>query len=168
MNKERMLLVLDVAARLVLGAVFVYASWTKIQDPGVFAASVENYKMLPASLVSVVALVLPMVELLSGGMLLLSAAELLARRPWFFTRHTREAAALIAAMMGVFLVGLTQAAVRGLDISCGCFGPEEATGRAAIVQTIVRDLLLLVPTVWLLVRPGGWLFGRASRPPSAA
>lgn len=154
MKKVRMLWVLDVLARLVLGAVFVYASVTKIQDPGVFAASVANYQMLPASLVSVVALVLPMVELLSGGVLLLSAAELLVRRPVLFTRWSREAAALIAAMMAVFLVGLTQAAVRGLDISCGCFGSDGDAGRAELIGTIVRDVLLLAPTFWLLIPPG--------------
>ena len=155
MDRGTVFRVFDVLARLALAGVFIYASWTKIDEPVAFARAVANYRILPFECIGPVAIVLPMVELLSGLALV-------------FTKWSREAALLIFGMMAVFLVGLTQAAVRGLDISCGCFGPEEATGRAAIVQTIVRDLLLLVPTVWLLVRPGGWLFGRASRPPSAA
>lgn len=153
--KETVFRVLDALARLLLAGVFIYASWTKLDDPGMFAASVANYRMLPPPLVNLVALVLPPVELLSGLALV-------------FTKWSREAALLVFGMMMVFLVGLAQAAVRGLDISCGCFGEDEVTGTAAIVQTIVRDLLLLVPTVWLLVRPGGWMFRRIARPAPAA
>lgn len=156
MNKERLCLALDVLARLILGVVFVYASFSKIQDPGVFAVSVANYQMLPPSLVRVVALVLPMVELLSGLVLLLSAVELLVGRRFLFTRWSREAAALIAVMMVVFLVGLTQAAIRGLDISCGCFGSDGDAGRSELIGTIVRDVLLLVPVFWLFIPPGGY------------
>lgn len=140
---------LDVLARVGLGALFVYAAWSKIRDPAAFARTVANYRMLPSCAVGLVAITLPMTELLAGLALV-------------FTKWSREAALLVLGMMLVFLAGLTQAAVRGLDISCGCFGDDGARGLAALVRTILRDLLLLVPTVWVLVRPGGWLFGRGT------
>ena len=149
MAKQFLIRAFDVLARLGLGGMFVYAAWTKIQDPALFASSIESYRILPADLVGVVALVLPMVELLSGLALV-------------FTKWSREAALLMLGMMLVFLFGLVQAAVRGLRISCGCFGADGDPGDTSLVWTIVRDLLLLVPIVWLVLRPNAWIWRRPS------
>ena len=139
----------DVLSRLGLGGMFVYAAWTKIQDPALFASSVASYDILPDDLVGLVALVLPMVELLSGIVLV-------------FTRWSREAALIMLGMMLVFLVGLVQAAVRGLEISCGCFGADGEPDGTSLVWTIVRDVLLLIPIVWLVLRPKAWIWRRPS------
>ena len=139
----------DVLSRLGLGGMFVYAAWTKIQDPALFASSVASYDILPDDLVGLVALVLPMVELLSGVVLV-------------FTRWSREAALIMLGMMLVFLAGLVQAAVRGLEISCGCFGADGEPDSTSLVWTIVRDVLLLVPVVWLVLRPKAWIWRRPS------
>ena len=55
---------------------------------------------------------------------------------------------LVGAM---FIVALTQAQIRGLDISCGCFSEEEKEPHA-ILFALIRDLLLVVPTAWLLIK----------------
>ena len=133
---------LDVACRLGLGALFVYSSWFKLQDPALFAEAVKGYQMLPDILCGYVAIVLPAAELIAGLMLV-------------FTKWAREAALLILLMLLVFLVGLTQAWLRGLDISCGCFGPADGEP-VPLWLDIVRDLFLLLPTVWLVIRPNGW------------
>ena len=144
-RSERILSALDAVFRCVLGGIFIYAAWSKIQDPGLFASQVAAYRMLPGCLVSLVALVLPMVELLSGIVLIA-------------TRWPREAALLILGMLGMFFIGLTQGIVRGLKISCGCFaGGDEESG---LVSALLRDIVLLAPTVWLVLRPNRWLSRR--------
>lgn len=92
------------------------------------------------------ALVLPMLELVAGFALV-------------FTKWSREVGLVLLGLMGVFLVGLVQAQVRGLDISCGCFG-DSGDGKETVMDALVRDVFLLVPLVWLVCRPNGWLFGR--------
>ena len=81
----------------------------------------------------------------------MSMAELLVGAMFIFTKWTREAAFATAVMLGMFIVALAQAQVRGLDISCGCFSDAEAEPHAVLVA-LVRDLLLVAPTVWLLLK----------------
>ena len=128
-------------ARLALGGIFIYASLSKIDDPAAFADAIDKYEMLPELVIGPIALGLPMLELLAGLMLVAT--------PW-----RREGALLVTAMLAVFLVGLTQAYVRDLDIDCGCFGFDESapTGRAAIMLDILRDILMIVPAIWLMKR----------------
>jgi hypothetical protein len=53
-------------------------------------------------------------------------------------------------MLAVFVMALSQAALRGgLDVSCGCFGGASSSGP---LPAILRDLLLLVPSIWLSLR----------------
>ncbi|MFP4194277.1 MAG: MauE/DoxX family redox-associated membrane protein, partial [Desulfobacterales bacterium] len=48
-----------VAARIFMGAVFLYASYDKILNPQAFAEAVYNYQILPDFAVNATALVLP-------------------------------------------------------------------------------------------------------------
>ena len=134
----------ELIARVVIGAIFIYAGFMKIQDPAAFAKAVDSYQMLPSVFVGLIAVVLPMTELIAGLALV-------------FTKWSRESALLILAMLVVFLVGLSQASIRGLEISCGCFGEDEGVTES-IGMAIVRDLLMLVPTVWLVIRPSRKMF----------
>lgn len=136
----------DVLCRVGMGGLFIYAACTKIQDPAVFAQAVAGYRILPDEAVGLFALVLPMLELVAGFALV-------------FTKWSREAGLVLLGLMGAFLVGLVQAQVRGLDISCGCFG-DSGDGKETVMDALVRDVFLLVPLVWLVCRPNGWLFGR--------
>ena len=144
-RKERVLGVLELFARLGLGGLFAFSALGKIGDPALFADLVGRYEMLPRIVLGPFALVLPMVELLSGLTLV-------------FTVWVREAALLVVAQLGMFMVALSQALVRGLDISCGCFGVPSTGGALELAMALVRDAVLLVPAIWLLFRPNGWLF----------
>lgn len=138
---ELFLFALEAVLRLSLGGVFVWAAWSKLEDPALFAVQVGAYDILPQPVVLLVALALPPLELLTGCMLVL-------------TKWSREAALMVTAMLVVFIVALAQAAVRGLDISCGCFADELADhGTVAIMVALIRDVVLLVPSIWLLIRP---------------
>ena len=130
---------LERICRFGLAALFVYSAWGKINDPGLFAEMVVRYEMLPTFAVGLFSLTLPMVELLAGLMFIV-------------TKWVREAAFITIGLLVMFLIALTVAVVRGLDIDCGCFGVSTGGGRTELLLAIGRDVLLLVPAVWLLVR----------------
>ena len=96
-----------------------------------------RYELLPECMVGLFALTLPMMELLSGLALM-------------FTKWVREAALLIVGMLLMFIVALTWAVARGLEIDCGCFGVPAVGGREELLLAIVRDVVLLMPAIWLM------------------
>ncbi len=135
---------LERLCRVGLGSMFVYSAWDKIADPGLFATVVMRYELLPEVAVGMFSLTLPMLEMLVGLLFLC-------------TKWLREAALLATGMLVMFLGALTIAMARGLEIDCGCFGISGG-GRAELIQAIIRDLVLLVPTVWLIFRRENWLW----------
>jgi len=114
------------AARIILGALFLWASVTKVPDMAAFAESVANYRIVPPSLVPVVAAAVVGVEIAAGVALMLNL--------W-----ARAAALLLAGLLAVFTVGLASALGRGIDLACGCFGGTDA----ATWWTVLRDVVLL-------------------------
>jgi hypothetical protein len=128
------------AARFVLGIVFVVAAVPKIAQPDAFAVSVEAYEILPVAVVNLIAVVVPWLELLCAVFLIGGA-------------RVRPSAALLGVMLAVFIVAISTAVLRGLNINCGCYG---GTGTPVGWGKVLEDVALLVP-VWLLLRrgPGG-------------
>jgi len=120
---------------LFLSGVFVYAGVVKLLDPWAFARSIKSYR-LPLGLLAVVGtFVLPPLEILAGMML--------------FWKKTRGGALLmLGALTVLFLLALTQAAVRGFPLDCGCFGQTLPGGGNPHIA-IARDLLFLTTIVVL-------------------
>jgi putative oxidoreductase len=114
--------------RLVLGSVFVYAGAIKLRASQPFADSIATFRLLPIQGVDLLAMGLPVFELMVGGLLIFG---------WL-----RRAASLAAVLMtGVFALALTSALARGLPVDCGCFG----SGAASTFQTwlsFMRDMLM--------------------------
>ncbi|MBP5351435.1 MAG: DoxX family membrane protein [Fibrobacterales bacterium] len=127
---------MNLACRVGLGLMFVFASLFKIQDPQLFARLVAQYLFLPQPLVNVWALWLPPVEFVVGILLIAGP-------------KTRWNARLVLLMFVAFIVALAQAVIRDLGITCGCFELEGAMDKTEAWVSLVRDLILLVPTVWL-------------------
>jgi putative oxidoreductase len=100
----------DLAISLGLAAVFFYAAIDKIRDPLQFADSVAAFAILPAPLISPVALGLPPFEIACSVLLLWPPAR-------------RIGALAIALVSLVFFAALASALFRGLTLDCGCFGP---------------------------------------------
>ena len=122
---------LQTLARMVLGGIFIYASLDKIGHPLEFARIIRNYHVLPEFLVTLPALVLPWVELLAGVLLIAGI--------W-----PRSAAWLLSLLLLAFILALGVNAVRGIDISCGCFSTSAGDTENAWVL-IFRDLFMLIP-----------------------
>jgi uncharacterized membrane protein YphA (DoxX/SURF4 family) len=117
-----------IAARLVLGGVFIYAAYGRLGNPRAFADAIDNYRLLPDSLVSLAVVTLPWVEIAVGALLVIG---LLAP----------GAALLGGSLLVVYTIALVAALARRLDIACGCFAVE---GGATISWTdvLVRIALL--------------------------
>ena len=145
MKKEVLYLCLDTIIRLGLGGMFIFSAWNKILEPGSFQIIVDNYRLLPVCITALFSVTMSMAELLVGIM-------------FIFTKWTREAAFLTVIMIAMFIVALAQAQVRGLDISCGCFNEAEDGGNN-VLHALIRDILLIVPTAWLMFKgQRRWVF----------
>jgi putative oxidoreductase len=123
--------------RLGLGGVFIVAGVMKIVNPAQFASDITNYRLLPHEWINLFAIILPWIEVLAGSLLALGA--------W-----SRASAALIAMMLVMFLIAISQAVARGLNINCGCFGTLE--GRKVGLTALAQDVVMLGVAAWLLCR----------------
>jgi putative oxidoreductase len=93
----------------VLAGIFIYAGVVKAIDPVQFASDIDNFKILPWPVTVALAFYLPWLEIFcSLGMA--------------FRFLYRGALSILIASIVVFTLAITAAKVRGLDITCGCFG----------------------------------------------
>jgi putative oxidoreductase len=105
--------VVEWGCRIALAAIFIWAAFGKLQDPYGFAVDTYAYRIVPPQVATVVGIAMPAFELMA-------ALALLTGVFW------RGGAVLLGTMLLVFVVALFQAIVRGIDISCGCFGKESS------------------------------------------
>jgi uncharacterized membrane protein YphA (DoxX/SURF4 family) len=121
------------ALRLVLGAVFLYAAYTKLRQSWLlFALPIDSYQLLPQWAVLTLARTLPWLELTIGILLVAG----------LWLRYTSMLAAAILALF--FSIMLYQYA-NGAGIDCGCFG----VGEALSAKTLARDAALLAGAIAL-------------------
>ncbi|MCJ7611965.1 MAG: DoxX family membrane protein [Candidatus Aminicenantes bacterium] len=123
------------AFRLIVGGVFVWSGLLKAVHPLDFAQNVENYQLLPRLLSLVVGLALPWVEMAAGLLLVLGLFR-------------RGAALAAAGLLGAFIILISVTMVRGLDLSCGCFG--SLSGKVGL-KLLAQDIILLVMAVNILL-----------------
>jgi len=124
------------ALRVALGAVFIYAAYTKLRQSWLlFALSIDSYQLLPEWAVYAVARTLPLLELALGILLMAGV--------WL--RYLSIAA---AAILALFFTVMVVSYFRGAGIDCGCFG----VGEPLSAKTLLRDGVLLAGAVWLVAR----------------
>jgi putative oxidoreductase len=133
---------LTIRVQLALGAIFVIAAIPKIADPPSFAHMIYNYRLVPASLINISALVMPWVELLAGLALILGVWKVAARN-------------LIGILLAIFIIAISINLARDNAIDCGCFNVADRgkTHEQRIFDMkvdVVRDLgmLLMVAQLW--------------------
>lgn len=135
---------IGLAARLILGIVWLVAGGLKLPYLEESVLAVRGYQILPYDLAVVVGYLLPIVEVILGVLLILGL-------------FIRPAALLSGLIMLAFVIGIAQAWARGLAIDCGCFGGggtialEEA--QAKYPWDIARDMGLMLLAAWLTFRP---------------
>ena len=128
---------------LIVGGIFVYAGVSKVLDPVQFANDIDNYKTLPWFVSVRLAFYLPWLEIFCG----------LAVISRFFYRGGLS---ILTALLAVF-IGVTIAAkLRGLDITCGCFG--HASEHWSFPQHMAVDLSIFIALAAL------WFANELQRP----
>ena len=126
---------LSIFARLILGGIFVYASFEKIIHPAAFAEEVHRYQILPDILINLTAIVLPWLELVVGAFLIFG---------FWMPGAVLMSNLLLMTFTGALMFNMA----RGLDISCGCF--STVSENSMDFWTIFRDVSFLIPAVYLL------------------
>jgi uncharacterized membrane protein YphA (DoxX/SURF4 family) len=131
-----------VLARLVVGGVWLYAGALKLPHPDTSVTAVRAYQLLPTGLAETVGHVLPMLEIVVGGCLVLGLL-------------LRFSGAVSALLLVAFIIGIISVWSRGIEINCGCFGNGGADPDATSKYPweIARDAGLLALSLLLVWRP---------------
>jgi putative oxidoreductase len=122
---------------LILCGIFVYAGVTKALDPVQFANDIDNYKILSWFVTVRLALYLPWLEIFCGLAVI-------------FHFLYRGGLSILTALLAVFIGATVAAKMRGLDITCGCFG--HASKNWNFSTHLVVDLLILLAALVLFSR----------------
>ena len=133
--------------RWFLGGIFIYSGATKLLAPQTFAVLIDAYGIVPDGLLMPVSVILPALEVLAGVGLLLDI---------------RGSLAVITGLLLLFAAILGYGIVMGLDVDCGCFGPEdpEAAAFHGLRPALYRDMAMLTAVALLY----GWRRYRRVRP----
>ena len=125
--------------RLIVGGTFLYACLDKLLNQELFARAIFNYKFLPDVFINVFAIVIPYIELTASVFLILGIFK-------------RGSSFVIIVLLIVFIISLTQAYARGLDISCGCFSLETVSEKSDILLRIIEDIFLVVGSFIIFIK----------------
>ena len=127
---------------LIIGGIFIYAGVIKAMDPVGFANDIDNYKILPWPLTVRLAFYLPWLEILCGLAVILGLLY-------------RGGLLILTMLISIFIIASVIAKVRGVDITCGCFG--HASRYLSFFGHLALDFVLLALLVAL------WFTNRAQR-----
>lgn len=130
-----------------LGGIFIYSAWTKLLAPQTFAVLLDAYGLVPQALLLPMAVMLPALEMVAGIGLL-------------FDIHGSLAA--ITGLLLLFVAILGYGIRMGLDVDCGCFGPDDPEAQAfhGLQPALYRDLAMLTSAAFLY----GWRHLGAVKP----
>jgi len=121
---------IQLAARLILGSIFIYASIDKIAFPEEFAKIVQSYNILPDFLVKITALVLPWIELFFGIFLVIGL-------------FVKKSAIILTSLLFIFLIASGIQATKGPIEDCGCFGKMPFLSSSNTFILIIRDFVFI-------------------------
>jgi len=113
-----------------------------LADPAEFAHDINNYRILPWILSVALGFYLPWLEILCGLGLV-------------FRVLYRGALSILTALIVVFTLATIAAKVRGLDITCGCFG--HASQHWSLLAHLVTNLAIVAALVVL------WFSSRSTK-----
>jgi len=117
-----------------LAILFLYAGAVKLLGPRAFARVISGYGLVPDEWLVLVAVGLPVLEVLAGVGLL------------FDVRGSLPA---VSGMLVLFLGVLGFGILNQLDVDCGCFSPDELQAQGRLRAAFLRDVGLLGCTAYL-------------------
>ena len=127
---------------LIVAGIFIYAGAIKALDPVQFASDIDNYKVLPWPISVALAFYLPWLEIFCGFALVVRLLY-------------RGALSILTTLILTFTLVTIAAKVRGLDITCGCFG--HASQNWSFPSHLATNLGILVAllALWFRGAPNG-------------
>jgi putative oxidoreductase len=141
-SRARVLALVVLVVRVAIGAVFLVAGAAKVGHAAEFAVEIAGFRLLPQAVIAPMALGLPLLEILLGACLVLGV-------------FTRTVAWIAVAVFALFDLAIASAVVRGMAISCGCFGPGDAS--VTTWGEVARDAIFIVLALAVALRPPGAL-----------
>jgi len=141
-SRDRIVPIAVLIVRVAIGVIFLVAGAAKVGHAAEFAQEIAAFRLLPQGVIAPMALGLPLLEILLGACLVLGV----------FTRTT---AWIAVAVFAVFDLAIASAVVRGMSISCGCFGPSDAS--VTTWGEVARDAVFIVLALAVALRPPGAL-----------
>jgi uncharacterized membrane protein YphA (DoxX/SURF4 family) len=120
--------------RMSLGMLFFIVGFAKLLDPKAFAKALSMYEIIPEKVLPLVAVGLPLTEVLAGLGLIL---------------NIRGSLTVISGLLVLFIAVLYYGILRVLDIGCGCYMPWERPEHAGLKSALYRDFILLVMVIYL-------------------
>ena len=122
--------------RIVVGVIFLWASFDKIIDPAKFARDISNYHIVPLGLENTIALILPWLEFFIGTGLILGVMV--------------DGSIIISSVLLItFNIMIAQAMARGFNIDCGC-GLKE--GQLVGFEKLIENFIFIIFSYFVYMR----------------
>ena len=122
--------------RIVVGVIFLWASFDKIIDPAKFARDISNYHIVPLGLENTIALILPWLEFFIGTGLIIGVMV--------------DGSIIISSVLLItFNIMIAQAMARGFNIDCGC-GLKE--GQLVGFEKLIENFIFILFSYFVYVR----------------
>ena len=122
--------------RIVVGVIFLWASFDKIIDPAKFARDISNYHIVPLGLENTIALILPWLEFFIGTGLIIGVMV--------------DGSIIISSVLLItFNIMIAQAMARGFNIDCGC-GLKE--GQLVGIEKLIENFIFIIFSYFVYIR----------------
>lgn len=122
--------------RVFLSIIFLWSGIHKLMAPTEFAIIIDAYGLMPEAWILPMAIILPLLEMVFGLGLLLDI---------------RGSLAGISGLLILFTAILSYGIWLGLDVDCGCFGPQDLESEAfhSLRPALYRDFVMIAGIVYL-------------------
>lgn len=142
-NRTRALDIVSFVARFYMAYIWIVAGLSKIFESTMTTTqTIQAYEIFTPQWSYYLAHLIGPLEL-AGGLLLL------------FGVFLRRSAMVGNIVLVLFIIGVGQAWLRGLELNCGCFTATEAVTNYELeyFQTILRDVFYIGLLTWTIYRP---------------
>lgn len=121
------------AARIIVGLMFIIVGIGKISNATEFAKEIGNYGILPEQLLNIAAISVAWIELVVGLFFL-------------FGVEIKSSGLIIFLLLFVFTSAIVIAMVKGLNINCGCYSniASQKVGMPKVLENIGMMILVLI------------------------
>lgn len=116
--------------KIIISLIFLWSGIIKLLDPEVFSVTIDAFGIVPEILIQPVVYLLPVLEIILS---------------FFLFFEVKGSLSSVTLLIFLFIILLGYGLHIGLDIDCGCFGPEDPEKRAfsGLNAALYRDVVIL-------------------------